>query len=558
MIRAVAASLAFAASMVVSVAAADTTLGTTPDPTLDSTRSAIDAARARISSQTAQYHDPVGPRTWIDGSRCWFAETARDGARQWGLCDAAQDGAHARRPLFDHAAVAQLLGTPDAARRLPVRGVSVTGERVALALEGRDEPVVCALGGGVVAERDPAAGVWLETSLSPGKRRSRGQGAAVHLEFVNRLGEPVELFWVDRASNERSYGRIDAGASRRQHTFGGHAWFVRTASGRDLGHVGASDVDRTVAVGDPPPAGPEAVDTLDGQKESDRDGARETQAEPALPVYEVARDGANLVFRADGVEFFRTADGAAGDAYDAHWISPARDAVLALKVRRAPPRPVHIVETAPKDQLQPKLRTLNYTKPGDEIDRPSPRLFRVERAGDAMTAREITLDPALFATPWSIDRVRFLPGGREAAFLYNQRGHQVVRLVGVDLATGATRAIAEESFPTFVDYTNKIWMHWLDETGELLWMTERYGSNNLVLVDVATGLVKRKVTAGTSVVRRVEHVDPRARTVDVAIMGHDPAQDPYHVHFARVSIDTGDRVMLTSGEAAATSFSQDG
>ena len=533
---------------------------------LPSTVAALDAARTRIGAQTALYHDPVGPREWIDGARLWYAESQRDGTRRWWLCDARREGADARVALFDHAAVAGLVGANADATRLPVRGVSVAGDRVAIALEGREAPVVCALGAGVVSAGDPSARVLLETGLRPGKRRSRGQGASTHLVFENRLDEPVEVFWIDRAFNERSYGRIEPGATHRQHTFGGHAWFVRTAAGQDLGHAIARDTDRTVAIGDPPPAEPEPVDTLDGQREQPGDGATQAQDASAAQPWnlEVAQDGPNLVVRIDGHERFRTDDGVPGDGYDAHWVSPARDAVFALKIRRAAPREVHIVESAPKDQLQPKLRTLSYTKPGDQIDTPVPRLFRIERGADGATAvRRVELDAARVANPWSIDRVRFLPGGREVAFLFNERGHRSVRLVTVDLAGGAFRVIAEERFETFVDYTNKIWMHWLDATGELLWMTERDGWNQLVLVDVATGAVRRRILDGSAlgaqtVVRRVHAVDAQARTVDLAIMGHDPAQDPYHIHHARLSIDTGACTMLTDGDGTCrVEFSPD-
>jgi dipeptidyl-peptidase-4 len=205
------------------------------------------------------------------------------------------------------------------------------------------------------------------------------------------------------------------------------------------------------------------------------------------------------------------------------------------------------------------MRTLGYVKPGDEIDVVIPRLFRVEPdAAGALAAREIPLDRTLYATPWSIDRVRFLPGGREAAFLYNQRGHQVVRLVALDLATGAARTVAEQSYPTFVDYTNKVWMHWLEGTGELLWMTERSGWNHIELVDVETGAVKHGVTDGSWNVRRVLHVDETARTIDIALMGRDPKQDPYHVHHARVAIDSGALTMLTEGDGTCrVDFSPD-
>jgi dipeptidyl aminopeptidase/acylaminoacyl peptidase len=532
---------------------------------LPAMRVAIDAARARIGAQAAEYHDPVGPRTWIDGARLWYAESARDGARRWWLVDASQTGDAARVPLFDHAAAAAALagaGREAAPDRLPVRGVAVeparggAPARVAVALDGLDAPLVFALGGGRLAD-DPAARALLETSLKPGKRRSRGQGASTHLVFENRLDEAVEILWVDRAMNERSYGVIEAGGSRRQQTFGGHAWLVRTVEGRELGHVVAGEVERTVAIGDAPPAEPEAVDAMDGQNETQggeadseaSGGVGAGRAEP--PALRVEQDGPNLVVAREGAEIFRTTDGAAGDGYRAHWISPRQDAVFALKVKEGQRRAVHLVESAPRDQLQPKLRTLDYTKPGDAIERAAPRLFRVAQVGSgpAGTAmREVALDDALFANPWSIDRVRVLPNGREIAFLYNERGHRTVRLVAVDLETGAARTIAEESFPTFVDYTNKIWMHWLDETGELLWMTERSGWNHIVLVDVATGKVKCAVTEGPWLVRRVHAVDEEARTVDIALMGRDAAQDPYHIHHARVSIDDGRITMLTDGD----------
>ena len=434
-----------------------------PPHSLESTRAALEAARARIGEQVARYHDPVGPRTWIDGTRLWYGETSRDGARRWWLVDAAKEGAAARSPLFDHAVVAEALakaGRVVDADRLPVRGISIDrdgGLSVRVALEGLGQPLVFPIADGSQAT---AAGAMSE---------------------------------------------------------------------------------------------PEAVDALDGQKETEAPDPVLLQMQGTVlpPMLRVELDGPNLVVVRDGKEVLRTSDGVDGDAYRAHWTALGQDAVFALQVKEGQRRDVHLVESAPREALQPKLRTIDYPKPGDAIDRAVPRLFRLAHDGGGPSAaamREIALDNALFANPWSIDRVRVLPGGSEIAFLYNERGHRVVRLVAVDLRTGAARTIAEESYPTFVDYTNKIWMHWLDSTGELLWMTERSGWNHIVLVDVATGKVKRAVTAGAWIVRRVHAVDEVARTVDLAVMGRDSAQDPYHVHHARVAIDDGRLTMLTDGD----------
>lgn len=515
-----------------------------PPDSLDAMRDRIAAARARIDAQTKLYHDPVGPRTWIDGSRLWFCESAVDGARRWWLVDATKDGAAAKVPLFDHAAL-----------KGAVRGVAVEGGRVIVAVEGADKPLVFDLAGGAPTEADAEAAKALELRLAPGSGRTLRQGPSTSIAFANRLDEPVELFWVDGGGREKSYGRVAPHGENGLHTYGGHAWVVKTLGGEVLGHVIATDVDKTVVIERPSGApgattgqgarDPVPVDLLDGQNETQPAQSAEVESD----AIRVKREGDVVVFRAGKNEFFRTPAVPAGEQWGEEWVSPAGDAVVVMRVKRGATHPVNIVEAAPKDRLEPKLRTLEYTKPGDEIDRPVPHLFRIERApaGAPLSARELALETALYANPWSLDRARFISGGRELAFLYNQRGHQVVRLVAIDLATGAARTVAEQSYPTFVDYTNKVWMHWLDATGELLWMTERSGWNHIELIDVATGTVKRSVTEGAWNVRRVEHVDEAARTIDLALMGREQLRDPYHMHFARVRIDSGELTMLTSG-----------
>jgi hypothetical protein len=121
---------------------------------LDATRAALDAARARVREQSSTYHDPVGPRTWIDGARLWYCETARDGARRWWLVDASAKGDAVKVPLFDHAAAAEALAKAGRAcgpGRLPVREIAVErtgdGASVRVALEGLEQPLAFALGG---------------------------------------------------------------------------------------------------------------------------------------------------------------------------------------------------------------------------------------------------------------------------------------------------------------------------------------------------------------------------------------------------------------------------
>ena len=77
--------------------------------------------------------------------------------------------------------------------------------------------------------------------------------------------------------------------------------------------------------------------------------------------------------------------------------SPDSRYVVAMKTRQVAERRVYMVESSPKDQLQPKLHSYPYLKPGDDIPVGMPHLFNVD------TQQEIDMDTSLFADPWSID-----------------------------------------------------------------------------------------------------------------------------------------------------------
>ena len=60
------------------------------------------------------------------------------------------------------------------------------------------------------------------------------------------------------------------------------------------------------------------------------------------------------------------------------------------------------------------------------------------------------------------------------------RGHQVLRLLAVDAATGAVRAIIDEHSPTFIDYSGKFFLNYVDASNELIRCPSRDGWNHLL------------------------------------------------------------------------------
>ena len=207
-------------------------------------------------------------------------------------------------------------------------------------------------------------------------------------------------------------------------------------------------------------------------------------------------------------------------------------------------RKVYLIESSPEDQLQPKLLSYPYLKPGDNVPISKPHLFSVE------TKKEIPVDDALFKNPWSIDDVRWDPDSSRFTFLYNQRGHQVLRILAVDARTGGVKPIVDEVSKTFIDYSGKYFCDYLDGTGEILWMSERGGWNHLYLYDAKSGAVKSQITSGKWVVRSVDYVDPVKRQIWFESGGIVPGQDPYFLHACRVNFDGTGLTVLTPGNGA--------
>ncbi len=203
---------------------------------------------------------------------------------------------------------------------------------------------------------------------------------------------------------------------------------------------------------------------------------------------------------------------------------------------------VQMIESSPKSQLQPRLKSIQYLKPGDKIAITKPRLFDIARR------REIPLDDALFESPWHIDRLRWAEDSSRFTFLYNQRGHQVMRIVAVDADKGKARTLIEEAPGTFVNYFQKLYVYFLDDRAEIIWMSERDGWNHLYRFDAGTGELKNQITGGEWVVRGVDRIDTRREQIWFRACGIYPDQDPYHVHFCRINFDGTGLVRLTVGD----------
>ena len=261
----------------------------------------------------------------------------------------------------------------------------------------------------------------------------------------------------------------------------------------------------------------------------------------ANPTTSYARD----VERERGLEMQYDAAEAEAPEPEVYW-SPDSHKLVAIRTHAGSKRSVYYVLSSPKDQLQPKLKSYPYLKPGDDVPIRKPHLF------DAESGKEIALDDSLFPNPWSLDDVRWDEKSSRFTFQYNQRGHQVLRLLAVDVPSGKIQPIIDERSATFIDYAGKFFCHYADKGHEVIWMSERSGWNHLYLIDSTTGAVKNPITSGEWVVRSVEHVDEENRQLWFWAGGIRPGQDPYYLHYCRVNFDGTGLVVLTEGDGTHT------
>ncbi|MFO0804207.1 MAG: DPP IV N-terminal domain-containing protein [Gemmataceae bacterium] len=307
-------------------------------------------------------------------------------------------------------------------------------------------------------------------------------------------------------------------------------------------------------------------------------GTREVVAEDKLPKDKIewpkdeekrdrgsnpdSPDGAHTAFIKDFNVWLRdrktkeesalTTNGRDDNSYGRVFWSPDSKRLVAIRTKAGGDRKVTIVESSPRDQLQPKTLTYNYLKPGDKIPLDRPHLFDIEKKTEISTSDE------LFPNPWSISRHHWTPDSKRFLFLYNQRGHGTMRVIALDATSGKAEAVVNEETKSFFDYTNKTYLRYLDESNELIWMSERSGWNHLYRIDMTTGKVKNPITKGEWIVRGVDRFDEKSGEFTLRVLGVHKGQDPYQVHLAKVKLDGSGFKVITEGDGThAWAFSPD-
>ncbi|WP_202630288.1 DPP IV N-terminal domain-containing protein [Sediminibacterium roseum] len=240
-------------------------------------------------------------------------------------------------------------------------------------------------------------------------------------------------------------------------------------------------------------------------------------------------------------------DGSPGEYY-ASFISWSPDSrhLATAKIRPAKEHPVYLIESSPLDQLQPKLHTRNYLKPGDALQQRQPYVFSVE------SKRSYGANAVAIADQYNLTNPVWRKDSRAVSFEYNQRGHQQYKVMELD-TKGATRDLIKEESATFIDYSGKRYRYDLADGKETIWASERDGWNHLYLYD-DKGNVKNQITKGDWVVRRVVRVDETKRNLIFEASGKTTGIDPYFIQYYSINFDGTGLTELTHENGNHTAY----
>ncbi len=369
--------------------------------------------------------------------------------------------------------------------------------------------------------------------LPPQSRWGRSSSSSdnISITFQNSFPRPVRVYWVDLQGELKNYGTIPPKGDMSISTFAGHQWVLDFSANDLTGIFTASNHDciakidsrsRRVAMKQSPPA-PKPDST------------------PASKL--VIREHNVWFIRKDKKDIQLTRKGTEEDSFlNEFRYSPNKRYALGFQSTRVIPRKIPLLRSSPKDQIQPTIEFINYPKPGDPRPQRRPILF------DLKKKTAIPVDEASFLDSWSVQFKHWSKDSRSAHVLYNKRGHQELALLSIDASNGKVTDLVRESPDTFVDYSQKTMLHWLDQSEQLIWASERSGWNHLYRIDASNGQVINPITKGKWVVRKIEHVDEKSEVVWFSALAIHPKQDPYHIHLAKVNLDGSDLTVLTQGD----------
>lgn len=517
-------------------------------------------------------HQPDVNAHWLPSNEeFWYRKFDPKESFEFLYVSAAQ---RVRRAAFDHVRLAQALSAkniPATASALPFAWISLTANASAVRFIAGNSKWNFDSNGTLT----PYSASLEEEKLVPIKDMmnaySIGGGVPrpARITFVNRSNKTVALRWfnLNKAMSPPS-AMLEPGQLKTINTLADYVWRVQESTGQIIASFRAIVGEAQAVIEDPSPSinRRNKVDkSVSNEKESDGLSIQFDERQTPILNINLADDrfSSNDSSRIRIVNSIGDFPSKFPDGKVTKWYpSSVTEFTVVYDTTPEQLHPVYMVESSPKNQTQPLLRMLKdiskeeYLKPGDKVKMDRPRLYR--------NSEEIETDNDLFKNPWTIADMGWNAEGTEYRFLYNERGHRIMRIIGIKL-DGTVRVIREESSKTFINYSSKLYAFGLSKTpgndsswikagdaagrDEFIWASEMSGWNHLYLLDMRSGSIK-PITQGEWAMRKVERVDEVNRQIWFQAFGLVAGQDYYYAHLARINFDgTGLKVFTADVDA---------
>lgn len=253
----------------------------------------------------------------------------------------------------------------------------------------------------------------------------------------------------------------------------------------------------------------------------------------------------------DGIENYGYATDNAGWRQSARPIvlwSPDSKKIATFQQDQRHVSDMHLVST---NVGAPKIKSWKYPLPEDE------KIIQIERIiievdNGKMVRFDIPSDDRRgtlcddIACSGSFDDNQWINDGKHLVFVSSSRDHKIAQLRIADAKTGKVRDIFKEEVATqYESGQGAINWHYLENSDEIIWYSERDNWGHLYLYDAKRGELKHQITKGDFVVTRLKHIDTKNSILYFEANGREEGRNPYFSHLYRIELSGKNLKLLT-------------
>ncbi|NRF37469.1 S9 family peptidase [Pedobacter foliorum] len=230
-------------------------------------------------------------------------------------------------------------------------------------------------------------------------------------------------------------------------------------------------------------------------------------------------------------------DGNSELAYGELTWAPNSEYLIGYKIKNIVAKHVYTVLSSVPNTSRGELVSRNYFQPGDENSSCEMYVFNTSPAHKVIKMNMPKID---FEGP---PEIHFTADSKKFLFNRPDRTRQRFRIIQGDASNGTVEDIVDEKSNTFI-FLWRVYTQFLPKSNEVIWSSEKDGYRHLYLVNSIHKTIK-PITEGNWVVRGIDSVDAVKREIWFQASGMNKGEDPYNIHYYRISFSGKNLVDLT-------------